>query len=82
MEHDLHDAPEDDLDDAPEDDLARSFEMAAHYPLVKGFAIGRTIFGDVARDWFAGRIEDAEARSRMVATYRRLCQIWDAARSS
>jgi 5-dehydro-2-deoxygluconokinase len=67
--------------DAPENDLARSFEMAARHSLVKGFAIGRTIFGDVARDWFSGKITDAEARSRMVAAYGRLCLVWDEARA-
>lgn len=68
--------------DAPEDELAASFAVAARFPLVRGFAVGRTIFGAVARDWFAGRIGDADAVAEMAARYRRLCTIWDAARDA
>ncbi len=67
------------LDAAPEV-LAESFRMAASQKMVKGFAVGRTIFGGPARDWFAGRIDDATAVSRMVTAYRGLCDVWDAAR--
>ncbi|MCC7319390.1 MAG: 5-dehydro-2-deoxygluconokinase [Rubellimicrobium sp.] len=67
--------------DAPEDDLAAAFALAAAEPLVKGFAVGRTIFAAPARDWLAGRIGDDEAVARMTASYRRLCGIWDEARN-
>jgi 5-dehydro-2-deoxygluconokinase len=67
--------------DAPEDLLAASFRVAASYDLVKGFAVGRTIFGEVARDWFAGKISDEAAVLEMETRYRRLCDIWDSARS-
>ncbi len=67
--------------DAPEAELAASFERAARFPLVKGFAVGRTIFGQVARDWLAGRIGDAEAVATMKDNYQRLCGIWDKARA-
>ncbi|MGU3400079.1 5-dehydro-2-deoxygluconokinase [Brucellaceae bacterium D45D] len=66
--------------DAPEDELSASFEVAARFPLVKGFAVGRTIFGDVARRWFKNEISDADAVQTMVQRYARLSQIWDAAR--
>lgn len=66
--------------DAPEAELSASFEVAAGFGLVKGFAVGRTIFGDAARRWLAGEITDADAVEDMAARYRRLCQIWDAAR--
>lgn len=65
--------------DAPEDELSASFEVAAQFPLVKGFAVGRTIFGDVARRWFKGEISDAYAVETMAQRYARLSQIWDAA---
>lgn len=68
--------------DAPEADLAASFAVAAAFPLVRGFAVGRTIFGAVARDWLAGRIGDDAAVSAMADRYRRLCAIWDAAREA
>ncbi|MDO5630241.1 MAG: 5-dehydro-2-deoxygluconokinase [Paracoccus sp. (in: a-proteobacteria)] len=67
--------------DAPEADLAASFDIAARFDLVRGFAVGRTIFGQVARDWFAGRISDADAVQQMADRYARLCQIWDKARA-
>ncbi|TCV67448.1 5-dehydro-2-deoxygluconokinase [Neorhizobium sp. S3-V5DH] len=66
--------------DAPEEELAASFEIAAGFDLVKGFAVGRTIFGDVARRWFAGELADAAAVDEMATRYARLCGIWDAAR--
>ncbi len=34
-------------------------------PVCRGFAIGRTIFGQPARDWFAGAIDDATAVARV-----------------
>jgi 5-dehydro-2-deoxygluconokinase len=63
--------------DAPEQELGESFRIAAEFPLVKGFAVGRTIFGQVARDWLAGQIGDAEAVQTMAERYRRLCAVWD-----
>ena len=68
--------------DAPEAELAASFAMAAKQPLVKGFAVGRTIFGDAARAWMADEIGDAEAIDMMRGRYQRLCEIWDQARAT
>jgi 5-dehydro-2-deoxygluconokinase len=67
--------------DAPEEELATGFALAARQPLVKGFAVGRTIFGQAARDWFAGKIGDDEAVTVMADKYARLCCIWDKARA-
>ena len=47
---------------------------------VKGFAVGRTIFGQAARDWFAGRGDDEGAVATMTQTFARLCRVWDEAR--
>ena len=66
--------------DAPEDELHASFEVAASFGLVKGFAVGRTIFGDAARGWMTGAISDAEAIEEMAGRYSRLCATWDKAR--
>lgn len=63
--------------DAPEAELAVSFERARQFPLVKGFAVGRTIFGKVAKEWMQGEIDDAQAVAMMRANYTRLCGIWD-----
>jgi len=67
--------------DAPEDELAASFEVAAGFPLVRGFAVGRTIFADAARGWLAGALSDADAVAQMAERYGRLCAIWDRARA-
>jgi 5-dehydro-2-deoxygluconokinase len=63
--------------EAPEDELARAFAAAAESSIVRGFAIGRTIFGDVAESWLAGRTTDDEAVSAMAGTFRRLTEAWD-----
>ena len=67
--------------DAPEDELTACFALAARFPLVKGFAVGRTIFGQAARDWLLGRIDDTSAVSAMAETFARLCRAWDEART-
>ena len=66
--------------DAPMDRLVDGQAEAARVPLVKGFAVGRTIFGSVAQAWFAGRLTDAEAVARMTDNYGRLCRAWGSAR--
>ncbi|SNS99058.1 bifunctional 5-dehydro-2-deoxygluconokinase/5-dehydro-2-deoxyphosphogluconate aldolase [Tropicimonas sediminicola] len=66
--------------DAPQSELAESFALAARQPLVKGFAVGRTIFGNAARNWMAGNISDGEAVAEMAERYQQLCGVWDAAR--
>jgi len=66
---------------APEAELAESFALAARQPLVKGFAVGRSIFGETARAWFTGDIGDADAVGDMATRYARLCEIWDKARA-
>lgn len=68
--------------DAPEAELAASFEVAASFELVRGFAVGRTIFGDVARAWMKDEIEDAVAVEEMAKRYGRLASIWDKARAA
>ncbi len=62
--------------DASEDQIAQSFEVAARHPVCRGFAIGRTIFGQPARDWLAGSIDDATAIARVTAGYLRVIELW------
>ena len=62
--------------EAPEDDLAQAFAVARHCGVVKGFAVGRTIFVEPAADWFARRIDDREAVERMANVFARLCALW------
>lgn len=68
--------------DAPQEELAASFALAARQPLVKGFAVGRTIFGNAARNWLAGTITDGEAVTEMAENFHRLCKTWDDARTN
>jgi 5-dehydro-2-deoxygluconokinase len=62
--------------EAPEKDLAQAFALAHNCSVVKGFAVGRTIFAEPAVEWFAGRIDDREATERMAAAFARLGDLW------
>jgi 5-dehydro-2-deoxygluconokinase len=48
---------------------------------VKGFAVGRTIFADAARQWLKGEIDDRQAVAAMADKYSTLCAVWDRARA-
>lgn len=63
--------------DAPAQELEASLKVAAGFDLVKGFAIGRTILGDVARQWLADKISDTDAVGEMAKRYRGFCDLWD-----
>lgn len=65
--------------DAPQAELAAAFEIAARQPLVKGFAVGRTIFGETATRWFAGDISDDMAIDDMAGRFGALVEHWQAA---
>ena len=68
--------------DAPAEELFESFALAARHDLVKGFAVGRTIFGHAARGWMKGAISDAAAVQDMAEKYNVLCSTWDKAREA
>lgn len=68
--------------DAPAAELAESFAMAARHDMVKGFAVGRTIFADAAKAWFAGGIDDDGAIATIAENYETLRRVWDSARNS
>ena len=63
--------------DAPEHELLAAFTLAAKASICKGFAIGRTIFGEPALAWFDQAITDHEATRTMASRYRRLIAAWD-----
>ncbi|SEG53429.1 bifunctional 5-dehydro-2-deoxygluconokinase/5-dehydro-2-deoxyphosphogluconate aldolase [Bosea lathyri] len=67
--------------DAPIEELEAGFAAVASAPLVKGFAVGRTIFMHAAEEWLAGRITDEEAVSEMATRFETLTGAWLAARS-
>ncbi|EHK58849.1 hypothetical protein MAXJ12_02921 [Mesorhizobium alhagi CCNWXJ12-2] len=66
--------------EAPQDELAAAFAATADAPVVKGFAVGRTIFVDAAEQWFAGRISDEAAVADMAERFEKLTEAWLAAR--
>jgi 5-dehydro-2-deoxygluconokinase len=66
---------------APISDLVGSFEAAAPFSLIKGFAVGRSIFHDVARDWLTGEIDDGEAIEAMASRFSTLVDAWRSARA-
>jgi len=68
--------------EAPESELELAFGACADVPIVKGFAVGRTIFVDAAEKWLAGRIDDAAAVSDMAARFAGLCSAWDRTRGA
>lgn len=65
---------------APIPDLIASFGTAARVPVIKGFAVGRSIFYDVARDWLTGALDDEGAVAAMAARLASLVEAWRAAR--
>lgn len=66
--------------EAPMADLADSFRACAGVPVVKGFAVGRTIHIEPARAWLAGRITDAEAVAEMANRFQDLVAAWEKGR--
>lgn len=61
--------------DQPLEALCEAFEAATH-PIVKGFMVGRTIWGDAARAWLAGRLDDGGLVAEAGARYARLVRAW------
>ena len=66
--------------DASDSELAAAFAAAADEPMVRGFAVGRTIFWPVAEKWFSGTITDAEAIRLLTEACRRVAVSWRKAR--
>ncbi len=67
--------------EAPADELAAAFAAAKSAAVVKGFAVGRTIFAQPAADWLGGRISDAQAVAVMAHNFAGLVSAWEQARA-
>ncbi len=67
---------------APQNELLAGIAAAAPFPLVKGFAVGRTIFHDVASRWLRKEIDDDGAVEALTANLRVLAEGWRAARDA
>lgn len=68
--------------DAPVDQLQQSFEIATQFDLVKGFAVGRTLFSKEASLWLSNTISSQEAVMRMKDNFVSLSEIWDKCRQA
>lgn len=63
--------------DAPEAELRESFKVAAPFEVCKGFAVGRSIFGQAARQWFAGELADDDVVQTVAGNYRQMIAFWN-----
>jgi 5-dehydro-2-deoxygluconokinase len=65
---------------ADAESLASAFQAAAPFDLVRGFAVGRTIFAEAARRRLAGEIGDAETVAALAANLQAVVAAWRRAR--
>ncbi|HMN87321.1 MAG TPA: 5-dehydro-2-deoxygluconokinase [Bauldia sp.] len=68
--------------EAPEKELEAAFAHCAEARIVKGFAVGRTIFAEAAEKWLSGAIDDGTAVAGMAARFARLTDAWQAVRGA
>ena len=66
--------------DAPQAELEAGFAATASAPIVKGFAVGRTIFMAAAEGWLSGRLDDEAAIADMARRFGALTDLWLATR--
>lgn len=62
--------------DAPEARLRAGFEHAAPFAICRGFAVGRSIFGQPAREWMRGTLTDEAVVDELANRYVRLAGLW------
>ncbi|TAN01806.1 MAG: 5-dehydro-2-deoxygluconokinase [Rhizobiaceae bacterium] len=62
--------------DAPHEALENAFRATVATPVVKGFAVGRTIFAHAAEEWFARRMNEERAIADMAGRFRKLTDAW------
>jgi 5-dehydro-2-deoxygluconokinase len=62
--------------EAPLSELEAAFAATAQTPVVKGFAVGRSIFAAAAEAWFAGRLSDEDAVQDMAHRFETLTGVW------
>ncbi len=68
--------------DAPAEELQAAFTRAADFGIVKGFAVGRTIFNPCAEKWLRGEIDDDAAIADMADRFGDLVAAWTHLRAS
>src|SRR5690606_27436371 len=63
--------------DAKMSDLKAGFDIAKTSRTVKGFAVGRSIFGHAAKAWLDGTMSDDEAIAEMARRFGWLVEEWE-----
>ncbi len=66
--------------DAPLEALGAGFAEVAPVKRFRGFAVGRSIFGEPSRAWLRGDIDDPELVRRVGDNYAATVALWDSAR--
>jgi 5-dehydro-2-deoxygluconokinase len=66
--------------DAPLEQLVGSLQLAAAAPLVRGFAVGRTIFGRAAEGFLSGQMSEEQAIADMSDRFAALVAAWNGVR--
>ena len=64
--------------DAPIDELGAGFKAFSGLQRVKGFAVGRSIFGEASKAWLSGEIKDEELVAQVAANYVKVIELWQA----
>ena len=62
--------------DAPIAELAEGFKATAGVQRVRGFAVGRSIFGAPAKAWLANQIDDSALLAQASDNYRQVIAAW------
>lgn len=62
--------------DAPFEEMEQAFKNSANYPICKGFAVGRTIFGVPSRAWLNNELDDSEFVHQIKNNYMCLVNAW------
>lgn len=64
--------------DAPLSELGEGFKAFSGVERVKGFAVGRSIFGKAAQQWFSGKLSDEQLLAEVGSNYAAVIDLWDA----
>jgi len=67
--------------DAPIEQLIEQFQTAQSSCWLRGFMVGRTIFGEPTRAWFAGQLDDADYLQAVKENYKKILQAWNSAKN-
>ncbi|AXT71085.1 5-dehydro-2-deoxygluconokinase [Vibrio sp. dhg] len=62
--------------DAPVEELKKGFDQTTGHDLVKGFMVGRTIFGEPSKEWLSGNINDQAFINKIKSNYLEIIHLW------